>query len=118
MGPIIEIAVAALLIGTCGYCFVLSRKLQAIRESQEELVRIIHTFDAASRRAQENLSLMQGEGASMREEIVTVSSRANALIDELSVMVHAGDRIAGRLEGAVQDVRQLGRRKNIQAAVS
>ena len=37
-----------------------------------------------------------------------ITARAKILVDELSVMVSAGDNIAMRIEGVVNDVRRIG----------
>jgi hypothetical protein len=107
-GEVIEIVVAALLVATCGYCFLLNRRLKALKDGQAELQAAIATFDAATRRAQENLERMEENGLSMGRDLTAVMGRANTLISELSVMVSAGDHIAGRIETAVNDVRTIG----------
>ena len=109
---IIEAVVAILLIATCTYWYVLSRRLSALRKGQKELLDVISKFDAASRRAEQNLAAMQNNGVSMGRDLDAVTARANALIDELSVMVNAGDHIAGRIEGVVNEVRTLGARRS------
>ena len=105
----LEITVALLLGATCTYCYVLSRRLRVMREGQKELTTLIGKFDEASRRAEKNLSAMQNNGANMGRDLDQVTARANALLDELSVMVHAGDHIAGRIEGAMNEVRAIGK---------
>lgn len=105
---LIELIVAALLVATCGYCFVLSRKLRALRNGQAELKTLIEKFDQASRRAERNLAVMQKSGLTANRDLDAAATRAHALIDELSVMVNAGDHIAGRIEGVVNEVRALG----------
>ncbi len=112
MSLALEISVGLLLIVTCVYCIVLGRKLEKLRDGQMELLATIERFDEASRRAEQNLSAMQGAGAALNRDLGAAESRANALIDELSVMVNAGDDIAGRIEAAVRDVRAAGSRVN------
>lgn len=104
---LVETIVGALLVATCAYCYILSRKLRTLREGQAELLSVISKFDEASRRAEENLSTMQATGANLNRNLAAATARANALVDELSVMVHAGDRIAGRIEGAVSQARAM-----------
>lgn len=111
VGLIIETVVVALLFATCGYCYVLSQRLRTLRAGQEELLASISKFDDASRRAEKNLSLMQSNGASVNRELSEAAASAHSLIDELSVMVNAGDNIACRIEGAVNEVRMIGRQR-------
>jgi len=106
----IEAIVVILLIATCGYCYLLNQRLRALRGGQEELLAVIMKFDEASRRAEKNLVTMQSNGALMGRKLNMMTSRAHSLIDELSVMVNAGDNIAGRIEGAVSEVRSIGSR--------
>ncbi len=108
---VIEAIVAVLLIATCTYCYVLSRRLRVLRSGQEDLRAIIKKFDEASRRAERNLERMEENGLTMGRDLDDVSARAAALIDELSVMVNAGDHIAGRIEGVVNEVRAIGGRR-------
>ncbi len=105
---LVEITIGILMLATCGYCIALGRKLQSLRAGQVELLATIERFDEASRRAEKNLNAMQGAGASLNGELSVATEKANALIDELSVMVNAGDHIAGRIEGAVREVRAIG----------
>ena len=109
--PVIEIVVAVLLVATCGYCIVLNRRLKALKDGQAELQRAIAAFDDASRRAERNLARMESSSAGMGRDLDAVMARAHALVDELSVMVSAGDHIAGRIEGAVSNVRALGAKR-------
>ncbi len=120
MELIIEALIVTLLIATCSYCYVLSRRLKILRSGQEELSALISKFDNASRRAEKNLSLIQTNGASVNRELSKAAESAHTLIDELSVMVNAGDNIACRIEGAMNEVRMIGRQRaaNEQGRVS
>jgi len=108
MGFFVEAVVIALLIATCGYCFMLNRRLQALKTGQVELARSIETFDGATRRAEKNLKLMEKAGLSNERDLQGLTSRAQALANELSVMISSGDKIADRIESTVGDVRRLG----------
>jgi hypothetical protein len=105
---ILELIMGVLLLATCGYCCILSRKLKALRAEQTELLRTIEVFDGATRRAENNLASMKNAGVAMNRELGETTQRAVALIDELSVMVDAGDHIASRIEGAMREVRAVG----------
>lgn len=104
---LIEIVVVALLTATCGYCIVLYRKLRALQRSQGEMARLMRAFDDASRRAERNLAAMQEEGVTTKRDLAIVAGRARALIDELGVMVHAGERVADRIESLANDARAV-----------
>lgn len=108
---IIEIAVVILLMATCSYCYILSVRLRRLREGQSELLTLIKKFDDASLRAERNLALMQKTGLTAGKDLDVVTARAHKLMDELSVMVSAGDHVAGRIEGVVNEVRAIGARR-------
>ena len=102
---ITELTVLGLLIATCGYCIVLSRRLRALRDGQTELIALIEKFDESSRRAEKNLATLQANSAIMGRKLGSLTQRAAGLTDELSVMVQAGDNIANRIEVAVDEAR-------------
>lgn len=105
---LVDTALVALLVATCGYCFVLNRRLKAVREGQASLENAIAAFDAAAANAQSSLTRMEIDGATTGRELAGAIGRAEALAGDLSVMVAAGDRIASRLEAALASVRSIG----------
>lgn len=108
----LEISIGVMLIAACIYGIMLNRKLKILRDGQSELTATIERFDDASRRAEANLSAMHRAGATLNRDLAAAAGKATGLIDELSVMVNAGDAIAGRLEGAVRDVRSVSARSD------
>jgi len=101
IGAAVDLLVAALLIATCVYCAILSRRLNTVREGQAALEAAIATFDDASRQAKDNLDRMERNGDAMGRGLTKTLARGDALASELAVMINAGDRIAGRIESAV-----------------
>lgn len=110
-GTLIELILAGLLIATCLWCFVLNRRLAALKAGQADLKAAIAAFDEATQRAESNLARMEADSLGVRRDLGGLMKRAGVLVDELAVMVSAGDHIAGRIEGAVNDVRLLGGRR-------
>lgn len=106
---ILEVVLVSLLLGACGIGFVLNRRLDRLRADQRDLMGAIERFDAASIRAEQNLAQMKARGTMMERTLGKTVTRANFLIDELTVMVNAGDHIAGRIEGVMEEVRGVGR---------
>jgi hypothetical protein len=107
---LVDLVVAALLVATSVHCFVLNKRLKAVKDGQAQLAAALGRFDEATRAAQAGIARMESGGRTATRDLAAVSGRAGALLGELSVMVAAGDTIAARLEGAVGDVRALGRR--------
>ncbi len=96
-GMILEGVVAILLIVTVGYCFILDRRLQALRSGREELQSVVENLNAAIGQAQTtilDLKSHAGDSARLLEERI---ARAQNLADELSLMVQSGNSIAERL---------------------
>lgn len=118
-GLILEGLVALLLVTTIAYCWVLDRKLKAIREGQDgmrdlvkalnrtsELARhYVSDMNEASRRAgqelEERIQSAKELGEDLRQSIEGGQANARALADELSIMVDAGNNLAERLETQV-----------------
>lgn len=115
LDSIIEAVVAGLLVITCVYCLVLSRRLKKLRDGQTELLAVIEKFDKASQRAEANLEEIRAAGAIIGRDLNGAMARAGGVLDELSVMVTAGDRIAGRIETAIGEVRAVGARRRDDA---
>ncbi len=96
-GMILEGIVAILLVMTIGYCFVLDRRLQALRSGREELQKVVEDLNASIGRAQTtilDLKANAGDTARILEERI---GKAQGLADELSLMVQSGNSIAERL---------------------
>ena len=103
----VEIILVMLLLVACGYAIILSKRLQRVRESQESLAATIRDFDKAAGQARENLSTMHGSQSDAERNLHRLVTQATVLVNELSVMVNAGDNIAGRIEGAIDEVRNV-----------
>ena len=96
-GMILEAIVAILLMVTVGYCFVLDRRLQALRSGREELQKVVEDLNGSIARAQTtilDLKANAGDTARLLEERV---AKAQGLADELALMVQSGNSIAERL---------------------
>ncbi|MEL6789017.1 MAG: DUF6468 domain-containing protein [Pseudomonadota bacterium] len=106
---VLEITLVGLLMIACGLGVILNRRLTRLRDDQANLLRSIETFDTATRRAEATLAAIKARGESLDGALGRTVSRANFLMDELSVMVSAGDKIADRIEHVMADVRSVGR---------
>jgi hypothetical protein len=98
---LVDFVVVGLLVATCAYCFALNRRLKSVREGQSSLESAIAAFDAAAAMTQTSLHRIETDGAAAGRELAAAIRRAEALAGDLSVMVAAGDRVAGRLESGL-----------------
>ena len=102
-GLVIELMVSGLLLVTIGYCFLLDRRLAALRNGQDGLREVITDLNAATQQAQASVMALKATGEQTSDRLKKEIADARALADELSVMVEAGDGIADRLAGARGD---------------
>ena len=97
-GLIIEMVVAALLVVTIVFCFVLDRRLRALRSGQDGLKQVISALDSATHRAQDSISNLARLGEAADSNLKETISEARRLSDELGLMIESANRIADRLE--------------------
>jgi len=112
----LDILVIALLIAGSVGGFLISRRLNRLMKAQEDLKSALAAFDEATTRADTALRRLEAGGLARGAELHSATKRAESLITELSVMTSAGERIADRIENAVQDVRRLGGARKAQRA--
>jgi hypothetical protein len=98
MTVLLDLVVAALLIATLYYCFRLDKRLRAFRSGHDGLREVVQHLDAATENARasiESLRMAAGEAGEQLEKRVR---GAQALVDELKVIVESGNNLANRLE--------------------
>jgi len=100
LGLAVNFLVAALLAATLVYCFRLDRRLTALRSGHDGFKEIIAALDRASERAQMSLSELKALGVAAESALKPEVAKADALIEELKLMVQSADRVADRLAEA------------------
>ena len=96
----VEIALEVLLAATLCYCIVLERRLAAVRKGQEGLKTHIGELNMAIAGAGASLRALKTAAAEAAGTLDDRLKRARLHIDELSVLVGSGERIAARIESA------------------
>lgn len=100
-------AVVAVLLGvTIFYCFMVDRRLRALRSGKDELKVVIEALGTSTDRAQESVLMLKNSGNAIEEQLDTRIRDARALSDELSLMIEAGNNLADRLEGSRPGARK------------
>ncbi len=99
IGLIVDGMVMALLVVTVAYCTQLNRRLKALHTDQDGLRSVVAALDRATDRAQASLAELKAQGASAAEDLKAERERADALLEELKLMVGSADRVADRLSG-------------------
>jgi hypothetical protein len=97
----LDLVVIALLLAACVFGARLHARLSVMRRSQEEMLSAIAAFDDAARRAEAAVDAMNRETAMRRGRV----DDATGLINDLGVMIAAGERAAQRLEAAIAQSR-------------
>ena len=107
---VLDLGVIAMLIAMCAYSVALNRRLGKLRTGHSDLKKAIETFDGAAERIDAALSRVDGPSQDAMRGATRAREDAQALLNELSVMVAAGSRVADRLESALADVKAVGNR--------
>lgn len=100
VGLILEGLVAALLVATIGYCYVLTRKLERLRASQGDLRQVIVELVGATQKAESAISGLKATADETDARLSEKLTKARALIEELSVLAVARQRVAGKIQGS------------------
>lgn len=108
LSVVLDLILVALLVAGGLGGIVVHRRLNRLMAAQEDLKGALASFDDAASRADFALKRLEAGGIAKGVELKAASDRAQTLVNELSVMTSAGERIVDRIEDAVRDVRQLG----------
>ncbi len=94
---ILEGLVTVLLAVTTCYCFVLDRRLSALRNGRDELRELIKGLSESVEKAQTSVLQLKATGQVTNKELQAVIEKGRILADELSMMIESGNNIADRL---------------------
>jgi hypothetical protein len=97
----VEVALEVLLVATLCYCVLLERRLKAVRKGQEGLSRTVGELNMAIAGAGASLRALKAAAGESAQSMDERLKRARLHIDELSVLVASGERIADRIDRGV-----------------
>ena len=100
LSTIVELTLAVLLAATLVCCFSVDRRLKRLRSDQESLNGTVHALNAAIISASAGVAKLRAAAAEADKTLGGKVSSARALVDELSLLTAACERIATRMEGA------------------
>lgn len=115
---ILEGLVAVLLLVTIGYCFVLNRRLAALRNGQSELHDVVRVLNEASEKARASVEQLRRSSVSIAEDLSAKAKAGRALADELGVIVESGNGLADRLAAMSAASRSATRKPDPAEALS
>ena len=96
-GLIVDGVVMLLLIVTVVYCTELNRRLKALHTDQDGLKSVIAGLDRATDRAQASIAELKTLGSDAAADLKSERERADALLEELKLIMGSADRVANRL---------------------
>ena len=100
LAMIIELTLAVLLAATLICCFSLDRRLKRLRQDQESLNSTVHALNAAVISASASIAKLRAVTSEADKTLSGKVSSARALVDELSFLTAACERMATRIENA------------------
>ena len=115
---IINILIAALLVVTIGYCWLLNRRIKILQDSRSELASLLKHFDESTQRASESIIALQTASKKIGENIQFRIDKANYLMDDLSFMIEKGNKLANQIEAGFAVNRARDRAISDQQPVS
>ena len=122
LGVIIELIVACLLVVTIGYCFIVNRKLTALRADQSGLRVVVGELNRSSERAERAIQEMRRIAQAVDGEIAGHVGSAQAARDALLAAVErvhgvqaAADKLAEVDLKALNLVSQVARQPSVSA---
>jgi len=100
LSMILELTLAVLLVPTLVCCFSVERRLKRLRQDQESLKGTVVALNTAIVSAGASVARLREAAAEADRSLGGKVTSAHALVDELSLLTAACERIATRMEGA------------------
>ncbi|MBO6784840.1 MAG: hypothetical protein JJ899_16435, partial [Alphaproteobacteria bacterium] len=97
----LDLVVAALLVATIVYAFVLNRRLSALRADRAAFERLLKDFTAATQRAESGVALLQRTASTSAAELDGKRDGAVALRNDLEFLVSRAEEQADRLDSLI-----------------
>jgi hypothetical protein len=100
LSMILELTLAVLLVPTLVCCFSVERRLKRLRQDQEILKGTVLALNTAIVSANAGVARLREAATEADRSLGGKVTSARALVDELSLLTAACERIATRMEGA------------------
>ena len=101
---LLDLLVAVLLSATIFCCWQLNRRLVVLRGGHDELRLLIENLNEATRRAQVATVELKSSSDAIGNRMNGQVAGARALVDELKMIVEAGNTLADRVSGGLRGV--------------
>ncbi len=112
MGLLADGFLALLLVVTIGYAVVLNRKLAALRETKDDMARMLAEFVQTTAQAEAGVRELRERASASGEDLSSIVAEASAkleqatgLKEDLGFLIEKGDSLADRLERGIEGAR-------------
>ena len=99
LSMILELTLAVLLVPTLVCCFSVERRLKRLRQDQDSLKGTVIALNTAIVSANAGVARLREAASEADKSLGGKVTSARALVDELSLLTAACERIATRMEG-------------------
>ncbi|GBD43147.1 hypothetical protein HRbin40_00612 [bacterium HR40] len=100
--PVVAVALSLLLLVNVAWSVALYRRLARIDDGREKLEVLVREFDEAVAKARESMGELRRELDGIATELRRYGEGARLRSDQLGRLLEAGERLARRLEGAIE----------------
>ncbi len=101
----ISLIIIVLLVPTISYAVILNRKLSALRNSRDELAKVVASFNDATLRAEAGIPKLKKATNEASMALKDRVEKAQSLRDDLAFMIERAEEIAVKLESSVRVAR-------------
>ncbi len=102
---IVNIVIICLLIPTIIFAYILNKKLDMLRNSRNDLGRLIEAFNDATIRAESGIPKLRQAADSAGVQLKEQVEKAQILRDDLAFLIDRAENSATKLEHSVRQVR-------------
>ncbi len=107
LNTIMDLAIILLLVPTIVYAAILNRRLSALRNSRDELAKVVGSFNEATMRAEAGIPKLKKATLDANNALQERVEKAHSLRDDLAFMIERAEEMADRLDGAVRTGRAV-----------
>lgn len=105
LDTIMDLTIILLLVPTIVYAVILNRRLSALRNSRDELAKVVGSFNEATMRAEAGIPKLKKATLEANNALQERVEKAHSLRDDLAFMIERAEEMADKLDGAVKSGR-------------
>lgn len=104
---LINITIIILLVPTIIFAYKLNRNLEAMRQNQSSLAKLVYSLNEATNKAENSIPKLKDATKTTSGELREVVDNAKTLKDDLIFINERADSLADRLENVIHNGRQI-----------